>query len=54
MHISMSSWWGVGEGGGERRGMDRNLTFSKKIAVKFPTLGKNVRSNITEIPQPRK
>ena len=28
------------------------LTFSKKIAVKFPTPGKNVRSNITEIPCP--
>ena len=28
--------------------------FPKKIAVKFLTLGKNVRSNITEIPHPRK
>ena len=47
MHLSMSS------GGGERRGIGWGFDIFQKIAAKFPTPGKNVRSNVTEIPNPR-
>ena len=33
-------------------GIGRYFDIFQKIAVKFPTPGKNVRSNITEIPRP--
>ena len=42
----------AGEGGGWRRGIGRDFDIFQKIAVKFPTPGKNVRSNITEILRP--
>ena len=35
-----------------RRGIGRHFDIFQKIAVKFPTPAKNVRSNITEIPHP--
>ena len=37
-------------GGG---GIGRDFDIFQKIAVKFPTPGKNVRSNITKFPTPR-
>ena len=40
----------VGTGHGIGQGFD----IFQKIAVKFPTPGRNVRSNITEIPHPGK
>ena len=32
--------------------MGRDFDIFQKNAVKFPTPGKNVRSNVTEIPHP--
>ena len=38
---------------GGRRGIGRDFYIFRKIIVKFPTPGKNVRSNITKFPAPR-
>ena len=46
-----ASQQGRGEG---RQGIGQDFDIFPKIAVEFPTLGKNVRSNITEIPHLRK
>ena len=40
-------------GGGGRQGIGRDFDIFQKTAVKFPTPGKNVRSNITKFPTPR-
>ena len=37
-------------GGGGRGGIGRDFDICQKIAIKFPTPGKNVRSNRTEFP----
>ena len=47
IHLSMSS---RRRGGG---GIGRDFDIFQQIAVKFPPPGKNVRSNITEIPRLR-
>ena len=49
MHLSMSSRLGGGEKGG-RQHIGQGFDIFQKIAIKFPTPGKNARSNITEIP----